>query len=163
MRHHLAVVYGSYLNLIVAGRKRIECRILRRWQAALGQVATGDHIWFKRRCGPIEATARVRRVAWYRLHEPAQLEHIRRRFGRHICAEPDFWRANRHGRYLALIWLIRARPCPPLTIHKSDRRSWVLLDGPPHPGQPIPQSATPYGDPRAWRRPSREPGASAKW
>jgi hypothetical protein len=162
MRHHLAVVYGSYLDLILAGRKRIECRVLRRWQAPLGQVAPGDHIWFKRRCGPIEATARVRRVAWYRLDGPAQLELIRRRFGPRICAEPDFWRSNRDGRYVGLIWLSRVRPCQPLTIRKSDRRSWVLLDGPPQPGQPIQQPPTPDGDTRAWRDASSEPGASAK-
>jgi len=159
MRHHLAVVYGSYLDLIVTGRKRIECRVLRRWQLPLGEVAPGDQIWFKRRCGPIEATASVRRVAWYRLNEPAQLEQIRRRFGRRICAEPDFWLSNRDGRYVGLIWLSRARPCPPLSIRKSDRRSWVVLDGPPQPGQQIRQDHRPRGEMPAWRDASNKPGA----
>lgn len=131
VRHHLAVIRRHYLAMIVSGQKRIECRILRRRLAPLGAVDPGDRIWFKQRCGPVLATAKVARVRWQTLHDCRQFESIRRRYGKRICAEPGFWPAEDGMWHVGLIWLTDVEACGPVWIEKSDRRAWVVLPGAP--------------------------------
>ncbi|MFQ6049148.1 MAG: ASCH domain-containing protein [Phycisphaerae bacterium] len=131
------MILPRYLQLIVSGQKRIECRIAGRVSPPFGSVQAGDQIWFKLRCGPVCATARVQEVRYYWRVSRDELGQIRRRFDRQICAEPRFWSRRGGDSNVVLIWLEQVRPCGPLAVVKTDRRGWVALPGPPQPGQRI--------------------------
>ena len=147
-RHHLAVIRRPYLRLLVSGRKRIECRILRRRLAPVGTISPGDRIWFKQRCGPVLATAKVARVRWQTLHNCRQFDPIRRRYGKQICAEPGFWPTQEGVWHVGLIWLTEVDACGPIAIKKRDRRGWVVLPGAPKPARTV----KPFRAPRANRQ-----------
>ena len=134
MRHHVAVVDRRYVRLILSGRKRIECRILRRRVVPFDAVEPGDRIWFKPPSAPLCASACVTRVRWIPCEGPDTLVAVCRRFGRAICAERAFWARRAGARYVGLFWLGEAVPCEPIRIGKRDRRAWVVLSEAPRPG-----------------------------
>lgn len=133
MRHHLAILLPRYLDLILSGRKTIECRLGQRFLPPHGAVRQRDIIWLKLSNGPICGVAQAGRVASYEGLDVAGLRELRREHGAGICADADFWRSYRRARYGTLIWLKDVRPLPPFRIDKSDRRAWVVLPGPPVP------------------------------
>jgi len=133
MQHHLAILLPRYLEMILSGRKRIECRFGRRPVPPHGAVQENDVIWLKQSSGPVYGVAQAGRVRHYDGLDPATLRRLRREHGPAICAEAGFWRSYRDARYATLIWLKDIRSLPPFQIDKTDRRAWVILPGPPVP------------------------------
>lgn len=133
MRHHLAILRPRYLELILSGRKTIECRFGRRLIPPHGTVRAKDVIWLKQSSGPIHGVAQAGRVESHERIDAAGLQELRGAHGRAICAEPGFWRTRRYVRYVTLIWLDDIKPLPPFRIAKTDPRAWVVLSGPPVP------------------------------
>lgn len=137
MTHHLAIVYRTYLEEILNGRKTVECR--------LGQVSAGPHlalqpghlIWLKQMGGPVRAVVTARSVRRFQPLTPRLLDLIRRKWGPLIRTPAGFWRANRHARIATLVWLGDLCTLEPFTIEKRDARAWVVLDGPLMPGQRV--------------------------
>lgn len=137
MQHHLAILLPRYLELVLSGRKTVECRLGQRSIPPHGFVDPDDIIWLKQSSGPIHGVAQAGRIRSYQGLDAATVQRLRRDYGQAICAEPRFWRAHRHARYATLIWLEDVKPLPPFRIDKTDRRPWVVLPGPPVP-HPLP-------------------------
>lgn len=133
MQHHLAILLPQYLEMILSGRKTVECRLARRPIPPHGFVRPDDLIWLKQSSGPIRGVAQAGRVHSYQDLDTATLRRLRRDHGQAICAEPRFWQAHRRARCATLIWLKDVKPLPPFRIDKTDRRAWVVLPGPPVP------------------------------
>ena len=150
MQHHLAVLYRSYLDEIIAGRKTIECRFGKMGCLHHGVLLAGDLIWLKEVSGPVRAVAAARSVRCFSPLTQEMLAFIRREWDSQIRAPAAFWRGCRWATVATLIWLGPVCPLRPFWIEKRDRRAWVLLDGPLIPGQPVVGSGN-----RAITRPPR--------
>ena len=137
MRHHLAVVYRTYLDEIIAGRKTVECRFGRADRPPHGVVQPGDLIWLKEVSGPIRAVVRTEGVRCLSGLTPAGIDQIRQTWNRHIRGTAAFWRSCRHQPAVTLVWFGDLCPLRAFWIDKSDRRAWVVLAGPPLPGRPV--------------------------
>ncbi len=131
MRHHLAVLSPDYLELILQGRKTVECRLLKLPRPPYRCVARGDVLWLKQSSGPICAVAAAGRVRDFDHLDPERITKLRSRWNEGICAAEEFWRSRLSCRYGTLLWLEQVRACTRVYVPKADRRAWVLLSGPP--------------------------------
>lgn len=142
MRHHLAILYPTYLHMIRGGVKTIECRLTRVSIPPFGVIEAGDLLWLKESSGPVRLVAEAARVQTFDALNQREVARIRRQLNHGIRADPTFWKAKQSARYGTLIWLEDVQPIEPFRVVKTDRSAWVLLDGPPVPGQPITPALT---------------------
>jgi hypothetical protein len=123
---HLAILNEPYLRFVLDETKTVESRFSRNACAPFGRVTTGDIVLLKRASGPVVGACTVT-AAWdYRL-TPTAWSEIKRRFGRAMCAQADFWDDRREASYATLMKIRDARRLPDLHIPKRDRRGWVVL------------------------------------
>jgi ASC-1-like (ASCH) protein len=129
--HHIAVVLEPYAELILRGRKRIECRFSSVRKPPFGCVRRGDKLWFKISSGPLVAVARVQRVLYFHPVASDTVRAIYSDYGQGICADSKFYRDCRRAQYVTLVLFGPARGIHPVRQAKSDRRAWVITTHPP--------------------------------
>lgn len=138
MRHHLVVLREPYLGLILAGKKRIECRLGAVRRPPFESVAPGDLLWLKVPSGPIRAMAIAGKCLFRELGGGDELANLTRQYRDLICAEAAFYQdAAAWARFASLIWIDAVMAIGPMAVIKSDQRAWVVLDGLPVPGMRI--------------------------
>lgn len=144
MRHHLVVVRQPYLDLILSGRKRIECRLSAVLRPPYESVSRGDLLWFKLPSREILGLARVADCRFRHLENGADLIAWVRRFDEGIRADAAFYDdAVAWARFASLVWVERVIRVSPMYVTKSDQRAWVLLPRPPRPGMRIAAAGRP--------------------
>src|SRR5262249_124878 len=114
-----------FLDYILQGRKTVESRFGITRGLPFGRIKRGDLIVLKRSAGPVVGIARVSKsesmnlseATWPRLWSlPDQL-----------CADEQFWSERRHKRYATIAFIDRVRALPAISVEKTDRRGWVVL------------------------------------
>jgi shikimate kinase len=123
---HLAVFSQPFLEYVLKGTKTIDSRFSANRIAPYQHVFTGDIILIKQTGGPVVGICGVGQAWFYEL-EPDTLKNIKQQFGKHICADEEFWRSRRKRSFGTLILLKDVRPITPLPIDKRDRRGWVTV------------------------------------
>ena len=138
MRHHLVVIHDRYLDLLIAGRKRIECRLSSQRRPPFAEVEPGDLLWLKLPSRPIRAVATAGRCLFRELRSGSDLAHLIGRHGDAICADGGFFDgAAEWARFASLIWIDTIVVLRPMPVYKADQRAWVPLDQAPFPGMRI--------------------------
>lgn len=138
MRHHLVLVRAKYLDLLMSGRKTIECRLSKFRRPPFEAVGHGDLLWFKLPSGPIRAVARTRSCEFHTLDAGDDLQSLMSKHSAGICADAEFLHgAAEWARYCSLIWIESIVGLGPMPVVKSDQRAWVVLNRAPRLGQPI--------------------------
>lgn len=128
MSEHLVVIMPHYLNMIMAGRKTVECRASKCRHVPYLRVHAGDLLWFKQTSGMVFGSSKALWINSFLLHdELSKIDSLRRRWQRHIRADRAFWRAASEKPYWTLIGLSRFRMCMPFAVNKRDRRAWVVI------------------------------------
>ena len=122
----MVILKRKYLELIVSGCKRVECRLTRTRRAPFGQVACGDRLLLKESCGPIRAEAAVSRVEFLGDLDSGGLAELERRYDGQIMGGRAFWDARRECRYCSLIWLEAVREVRPWRIRRRGMDAWVV-------------------------------------
>ena len=135
--HHLAVLKPYHLRLILEGLKDIECRLSFQQAPSDDWVRVGDVLWLKDAGGPVRAVVEVVRVRTIHRPGPRGVRRLRRDFGPRIWAEQALYERMTHCGRVTLLWLGQPSGFEPFWVRKSDRRSWVVLDGPLSPNQQI--------------------------
>lgn len=134
MRHHLVVLRDEYLELMVAGRKRIECRLSRMRRPPFQAVSPGDLMWLKLPSRPIYAVATAGRCSFHELRSGSDLASVLSKWSAQICAAEGFFDgASAWAKFASLIWIETIVVIRPMPIYKSDQRAWVVLDQMPFP------------------------------
>jgi len=128
MNEHLVILQPGYLNLIIAGKKDVECRASRFKRIPYLRVRRGDRLWFKRSSGFVTCTSRVVWVKDFHITQRQEFDALRALWEDRIQAEDSFWRAASAKRYWTLLGLGRVRRCEHFSVEKRDRRGWVVLD-----------------------------------
>ena len=145
MQHHLAVLYRTFVDAILAGHKTVECRLGRWGRPHHGLVKAGDLIWLKEVSGPVRAVVRASEVHTISLVSAADLRLVQRDWNDRVGAPSAFWQRGRGASVATLIGLGDVCGFGPdgFEIIKRDRRAWVPLAAPPVPGQPLRPSPRP--------------------
>ncbi|NTA18889.1 ASCH domain-containing protein [Agrobacterium tumefaciens] len=123
---HLAIFSQPYLDLVLAGEKKIESRFSRNKCAPFEEVRKGDIILIKEVSGPICGVVLASRI-WYFDLDIEPIDAIRRTYGHSILADDSFWLAKEDSSFATLIELERPSAIEPLDFEKRDRRGWVSL------------------------------------
>ena len=130
MSDHLAILKRSYLELILAGEKTIECRLRRTSKPPFGVLEKGQRIYLKESSGPVRGVARAGKLIFRRINSSQDLAMIRQEYGERIMAKDAFWQSRDGAGYCTLIFLEEVRELSkPFRINKNDMRGWVVLDG----------------------------------
>ncbi|TBF67910.1 ASCH domain-containing protein [Rhizobium leguminosarum] len=123
---HLAVFSQPYLDLVLAGDKKIESRFSRNRCAPFDDIRKGDIILLKEVSGPVCGIALASRIWFFDLdNEP--IEAIRQQYGGAILADDEFWLQKEESSFATLIELTNPTSIEPLAFDKRDRRGWVSL------------------------------------
>ncbi len=137
-RHHLVVVHQCYLDGMLAGKKRVECRLSRLRKPPWQEVAPGDLLWLKPPSRPICALAVVGNCHYRTLDGDATLASVVAPFKQAIAVDDKFFHeAESWARFVSLIELKQVMALAPMRALKRDQRAWVVLDGPVRPGMRI--------------------------
>ena len=100
---HVAVLLKPYLDLVLSGRKTIECRLTREARDPFERIEAGERIYFKHSSGPYGATALVDHAMFEAGLTPKRTREIRRDYNHEICGEPAYWDAKRNSVFCSLI------------------------------------------------------------
>ena len=128
MRSHLAILKGKYLDLIISGKKTLECRLSRIACPPFGQAAVGEKVLLKQSAGPIKARALIKKVLFFEDLTPDGIRGICRLYNDKICAEADFWRSRLDCRYGSLIWLTELKVIAPYRIERKGMQGWIICE-----------------------------------
>lgn len=123
---HLAVFSQPYLDLVLAGEKKIESRFSRNRCAPFDEIRSGDIVLLKEVSGPVCGVALANRIWFFDLdNEP--IDAIRQQYGGAILADDEFWLRKEESSFATLIELTNPTSIEPLAFDKRDRRGWVSL------------------------------------
>ena len=124
---HVLILKKPYLEAILAGRKRIESRLMHTKRAYFGQVKVGDRLFLKLSSGPVYATAIVAAVKNFENLTPQQMIKLKQQYNHHIKGSEKYWQDKANCRFGCLVWLGHVRAIEPVRINKKDWRGWVVL------------------------------------
>lgn len=126
---HLAILTEPYLERVLNRVKTIESRFSKPQTVPFRQVKRGDVIFLKQSAGPVRAIALVSDVQFYGPLQRGEPEKIMEKYSEGLALDESFKEAKRESRFGTLIFLNEVLATQPFRIQKSDRRSWVVLDG----------------------------------
>jgi len=124
---HLVILKKPYLDVILAGRKTIESRFMKRRSAPFGKIAADDKLFFKVSSGPVCATAFAKKVVNFEDLTPERIDRAKRNYNDRIVGGKEYWAQRRDCRWGVLVWLEQVRRIEPIRIDKRDWRGWVVL------------------------------------
>lgn len=129
---HIAVLLKPYLELILAGHKRVECRLTRQARNPFGRIEIGQRIYFKQSTGPYGATAIAEHIIFEDNLTPKRVKQIRRDNNDLICGDAAFWNSKRHSSFATLIWLTDIQPIASgPAIRPLQGVAWLTLEEEP--------------------------------
>ena len=136
--HHLVVVHRHYLDALLAGNKRVECRFSRLQKPPFGCVNPGDLLWLKPPSRPVSAIAVVGKCRFRKLSSGGSLFESLKADLPEIAAGPEFFERVQSGvRFISLISITKIVALSPMPVCKRDRRAWIVLDQPLRPNMRI--------------------------
>lgn len=107
---HVAVLLSRYIDAVLEGSKRIECRLTQQSRAPFEAIERGDRIYIKQSAGPFRAVASAGQTLFEADLTPKRVAQLRRSYDESIRGDDDFWRSRRASRFASLIWLQGVRP-----------------------------------------------------
>ena len=129
---HIAVLLKPYLDLIIAGRKTIECRLTMQARDPYERIEAGERIYFKQSAGPYGATAVVEHVIFEDRLSPKRVLEIKRDYNEQICGDQAFWNYKRNSGFCTLIWLKDVAPIDTgPQIRPLQGVAWLCLEDDP--------------------------------
>ena len=129
---HVAVLLKPYLDMVLAGTKRVECRLTQQPLAPFDSIETGERIYFKQSAGPYRGTAVAGEVLFESGLTPTRVRQLYKHYNHLIGGELDFWKRKKHARYATLVWLeqVEATDTGP-ALPPSRGLAWRVVEPPP--------------------------------
>lgn len=107
---HVAVLLKPYMDLILQGKKTVECRLTKDARDPFENIEAGERIYFKLSAGPYAAMAIAEHVMFESNLTPARVNEIRRDYNDLIGGDATYWAWKRDAKYCTLIWLKDVAP-----------------------------------------------------
>lgn len=127
---HLAIFKGSAGELILQGKKTIECRFSKKKNVPFLQISAGDLVYIKPSGKDPIGQFRVKKVIFYDGLEVGDVREIREKYGKELAVDEAYWKGKETARYGTLIFIGEVDPfiTSPLKFPKKDLRGWVVLN-----------------------------------
>ena len=107
---HIAVLLKPYMDLVLQGKKTVECRLTKDARDPFENIEAGERIYFKLSAGPFAATAVAEHVMFESNLTPGRVQEIRRNYNELICGDATYWKWKRDAKYCTLLWLKDVTP-----------------------------------------------------
>ena len=130
LRSHIAILNPKYLDLIISGKKSIECRLTRIPCPPFGLIDPGEKILLKQSAGPLKASARAQKIISFNDLTPKDIVDISRRYNKYIQADPQFYQDRLDCKYCTLVWLENVKPIAPFRIFRKGMQAWIVCKSP---------------------------------
>lgn len=129
MKKHLAIFTGNLAEDILSGKKTIESRFSKHKITPYGVISVGDLVYIKPSGRDIIGQFRVQKVIFINGLEVNDLEDVKKRYGRQILADENFWKSHENAKYGTLIFIGATTKfvTSPINYTKKDLRGWVVL------------------------------------
>ena len=128
IRGHLAILNQPYLDKILRGEKTIESRFTKNRVPPHGRVIAGDTILLKESSGPLLGLAVVSQAEYFGPLETGDVRRLINENKAGLAPEDDFYELKKESKYASLLHLTGVTPLEPLSLSKTDRRAWIVLD-----------------------------------
>ncbi len=125
---HLAILTKSYLDKIISRQKTIESRFSKVRIPPFQMIKNGDVLFLKETSGPILAVALVADVQFFGSMEPNDATLIMQQYSAGLALEEPFKQAKQKSKYATLVHISEVLPVNPISVVKSDRRPWIVLN-----------------------------------
>jgi ASC-1-like (ASCH) protein len=128
---HVAVLLKPYVDLVLAGTKRVECRLTQNPLAPFESIEPGERIYLKQSGGPYRATAVAGEVMFEANLTPTRVRQLYKHYNHLICGELEFWTRKKFSRFAALVWLeqVEAAAIGP-ALPPSRGLAWRVIEAP---------------------------------
>ena len=130
MRWHMAILKPQYLELILSGQKRLECRLTRIPCPPFGRIGPGETVLLKQSSGPVSGQATVDKVEFLDNLTQADIRLIADRHNDQIMASHDYWTNRQDCRFCSLVWLKDVAHVEPYRIEKKGMQAWLTFEEP---------------------------------
>lgn len=128
MRIHIAILKRPYLNMILDGRKQLECRLTRTKCQPYKQIAAGEKVLLKESGGPIRGEAIVKSVKFFDNLSPSDVEKLYRQYNDQILGAKEYWQSRNNCRCCSLIWLKKVKKITPYHVKTKGMRAWLTYE-----------------------------------
>mgnify|MGYP001582446663 CR=1 FL=1 len=130
MKKHLAIFKGEAGERILSGKKTIESRFSRVKNPPFGLIGSGDLVYIKPSGKEIIGQFRVKKVIFFDGLDTLDLEELKKRYGKELSEDMEYWEKNKTPRYCSLIFIGDSSRfiTSPIKIPKKDLRGWVVLE-----------------------------------
>jgi len=126
---HLAIFDKQGAEAIFSGQRKIEGRFSRIKLPPFGQIAKDDWVLVKKRGEKIVGHFTVSRVIFFDHPSKEDLEWMRKKYGKEMAMETNFWRKREKINFATLIFIDSVgKFLVAPTFPKKDLRSWVVLE-----------------------------------
>lgn len=128
MSVHVAILKAPYLNMLLAGTKRIECRLAKNAAAPYRRVRPGEVIYFKESGGGYAAKGVAGEVRFYHGLTAVHHKQLRARMNREIGGNDAYWSSKARRGYGTLVVVTRLIPVDRgPSIAASHGAAWFVL------------------------------------
>lgn len=128
MRIHIAILKRPYLNMILDGRKQLECRLTRTKCPPFKQISAGEKVLLKESGGPIRGEAIVKSVQFFDDLSPSDVETLHQEYNDQILGAIEYWQSRKNCRCCSLIWLKKVKKIPPYRVKTKGMRAWLTFE-----------------------------------
>lgn len=144
---HVAILLKPYADLVLAGTKRVECRLTQQPLAPFECIEPGERIYIKQSGGPYRATAIAGEVICEADLTPTRIRQLYKHYNDLICGELAFWKMKKQAKFATLIWLEQVEPTSTgPALAPSRGLAWRTIQPPPPETAPARRS-TKHGAP----------------
>ena len=128
MARHLAIFNPEAVNLIFAGKRKIEGRFSQIKIAPYAKVSAGDVVLIKLAGEKIVGQFLVDRVIYFDHPQIQELEELKKKYGRGLALTKTFWLDKEKINFATLMFIksVTKFIIAP-QIKKKDLRPWVVL------------------------------------
>lgn len=128
IRGHLAILTQPYLDKIIEKKKTIESRFTKSKVIPFRKVQGDDILFLKESSGPILAITIVSDVKFFSHLSTEDFDKLMVKYGKELAVEESFKEFKRQSNYGSLIFLEDVLAIKPISLVKSDRRPWIILN-----------------------------------
>jgi len=131
---HIAVLLKPYVDMVLAGTKRVECRLTQQALAPFDSIESGERIYLKQSGGPYRGTAVAGEVLFEADLTPTRIRQLYKHYNHLICGDVAYWKRKKHSRYMTLVWLEQVAPTSTgPALPPSRGLAWRTIEPPPPP------------------------------
>jgi len=126
---HVAIFSEPYLTLLITGAKKVESRFSINRISPYGKIFAGDIVLVKKGGGPVVAIFVAGKVKFFSGLNVPKLKVVEEQYADLICSkvDPEFWHIRENSKFGTLIEVGLVKEIGPVTINKSDRTAWSIV------------------------------------